>query len=199
LIPIITAFVYLLGLTPQGIDPVPMVLWASLLLYLGSIHSSRLFKVMPVAKDAIFHSINDGVIVLDESFRLIEFNQACNKMFPPLTRSMFGLDFTKIWIDVTEQSIPFTLETIVKTQEFELDLTNRTYQVRISPLQHVNHGSGLLLIFTDITEVKKLQRMLEKQAFYDELTQSIIDVRFFNNVIKHMLRQKEPQSHLLWC
>ncbi|WP_369814409.1 GGDEF domain-containing protein [Lysinibacillus sp. ZYM-1] len=59
----------------------------------------------------------------------------------------------------------------MKTQEFELDLTNRTYQVRISALQHVNHGSGLLLIFTDITEVKKLQRMLEKQAFYDELTQ----------------------------
>lgn len=171
LIPIITAFIYLLGLTPQGIDPVPMVLWASSLLYLWSIHSSRLFRVMPVAKDAIFHSINDGVIVLDESFHLIEFNQACNKMFPPLTRSMFGLDFTKIWIDVTEQPIPFTLETIVKTQEFELDLTNRTYQVRISALQHVNHGSGLLLIFTDITEVKKLQRMLEKQAFYDELTQ----------------------------
>lgn len=171
LIPMITAFIYLLGLTPQGVDPVPMVLWISSLLYLWSINSSRLFSVMPVAKDAIFQSINDGVIVLDESFRLIEFNQACSKVFPQLTRSMFGVDFRKLWLEVTGQTMPFTLETTMNTQEIELDLMSHTYQVRISALRHVNHGNGHLLIFTDITELKKLQRMLEQQAYYDELTQ----------------------------
>ncbi|MCK1990081.1 diguanylate cyclase [Lysinibacillus fusiformis] len=194
LIPIITAFVYLLGLTPQGIDPVPMVLWASSLLYLWSVHSSRLFRVMPIAKDAIFHSINDGVIVLDESFRLIEFNQACNKMIPPLTRSMFGMDFAKVWLEVTGQSIPFTWESVVKTQEFELDLTDRTYQVRISALQHVNHGSGLLLIFTDMTEVKNLQKMLEKQAYYDELTQIYNRRAFFQQCNQAYVEAKGTSS-----
>ncbi|WP_322090975.1 histidine kinase N-terminal 7TM domain-containing protein [Cytobacillus massiliigabonensis] len=76
LVPILTAFIYLLGFTPPGIDPVPMVLWISSLLYLWSIHSSRMFTIMPIAKDAIFNSINDGVIVLDETNRLIELNQA---------------------------------------------------------------------------------------------------------------------------
>ncbi len=171
LIPMITAFIYLLGLTPQGVDPVPMVLWASSLLYLWSINSSRLFRVMPVAKDAIFHSINDGVIVLDESERLIEFNQACSKVFPQLTRSMIGRDIRKAWLEVTGQTMPFTLEAAVNTQDIEIVLSNHTYQVRITELQHVNHGKGLLLIFTDITELKELQRQLEQQAYYDELTQ----------------------------
>ena len=84
LVPIVTAFIYLMGFTPQGIDPVPMVLWVSSFLYLWSINSSRMFTVMPVAKDAIFNSINDGVIVLDESYRLIEFNLASKNMFPQL-------------------------------------------------------------------------------------------------------------------
>lgn len=56
-------FDYLVGLTPPDIDPVPMVLWASSLLYVWSISSSRLFMIMPVAKDAVFHCINDGVLV----------------------------------------------------------------------------------------------------------------------------------------
>jgi hypothetical protein len=76
------ALLYLLELTPEGIDPVPMVLWLSSLLYLWSISSSRMFTLMPIAKSIIFNSINDGVMVLDESIQLIEFNQICEKYFP---------------------------------------------------------------------------------------------------------------------
>lgn len=194
LIPMITAFIYLLGLTPQGVDPVPMVLWASSFLYLWSINSSRLFRVMPVAKDAIFHSINDGVIVLDESARLIEFNQACNKVFPQLTRSMIGRDIGETWLEVTGQPMPFTLEAVVNTQDIEIVLSDHTYQVRVTELQHVNHGKGLLLIFTDITELKELQRQLEQLAFYDELTQIYNRRAFFQQCNQAYSEARESSS-----
>lgn len=194
LIPMITAFIYLLGLTPQGVDPVPMVLWASSFLYLWSINSSRLFRVMPVAKDAIFHSINDGVIVLDESARLIEFNQACSKVFPQLTRSMISRDIGETWIEVTGQPMPFTLEAVVNTQDIEMVLSDHTYQVRVTELQHVNHGKGLLLIFTDITELKELQRQLEQLAFYDELTQIYNRRAFFQQCNQAYSEARESSS-----
>lgn len=194
LIPMITAFIYLLGLTPQGVDPVPMVLWASSFLYLWSINYSRLFRVMPVAKDAIFHSINDGVIVLDESARLIEFNQACSKVFPQLTRSMISRDIGKTWIEVTGQPMPFTLEAVVNTQDIEMVLSDHTYQVRVTELQHVNHGKGLLLIFTDITELKELQRQLEQLAFYDELTQIYNRRAFFQQCNQAYSEARESSS-----
>ncbi|MCS5502779.1 diguanylate cyclase [Lysinibacillus sp. A4] len=194
LIPMITAFIYLLGLTPQGVDPVPMVLWASSFLYLWSINSSRLFRVMPVAKDAIFHSINDGVIVLDESARLIEFNQACSKVFPQLTRFMIGRDIGETWIEVTGQLMPFTLEAVVNTQDIEMVLSDHTYQVRVTELQHVNHGKGLLLIFTDITELKELQRQLEQLAFYDELTQIYNRRAFFQQCNQAYSEARESSS-----
>lgn len=106
LVPMITAFVYLVGLTPPGVDPVPMVRWIATLFYLWSITSSRLFTVMPIAKDAIFNSINDGVMVLDESNRVIEFNEACKKMFPPLNKSMFGNNFNQMWEGLSGSSVP---------------------------------------------------------------------------------------------
>ncbi len=174
LVPMLTAFIYLIGFTPPGVDPVPMVLWLSSLLYLWAISSSRMFMLMPIAKDTIFNNINDGVIVLDESYRLIEFNQPCNSMFPKLNKTMFGMDFAKVWFILSGDSFPFKLEAAAYNQELQLAVSDklmRTYQVSTSPLQHANKGNGLLIIFTDITELKRLQVKLEHQAYYDELTQ----------------------------
>ncbi|MDR7238780.1 histidine kinase N-terminal 7TM domain-containing protein [Neobacillus drentensis] len=120
LIPMLAAFLYLIGFTPPGIDPVPMVLCLSSLLYLWSINSSRMFTIMPIAKDTIFNSINDGVIVLDESYRLIEFNAACKSMFPLLNISMFGMNFEEVWLSLGGNSFSFQLETASFTGEIQL-------------------------------------------------------------------------------
>ncbi|MGB6179016.1 histidine kinase N-terminal 7TM domain-containing protein [Carnobacterium sp.] len=172
-IPMLMSLLYLLELTPEGIDPVPMILWLSSLLYLWSISSSRMFTLMPIAKNVIFNSINDGVIVLDESTQLIEFNQICEKYFSKLTNKLIGTNFHKAWKELTGDSFPVVLELTDDNQEVQLTIaeTNRIYQVRISPLIKMKNRKGLILIFTDITELKELQMKLEYQANYDELTQ----------------------------
>ena len=171
-VPMATAFIYLVGLTPPGIDPVPMVLWLSSLLYLWSINSSRLFTLVPVAKNTIFNNINDGVIVLDEEHRLIEFNQAAERMFPELEESLYGKDFDSIWGDLATETGTFKMEMVDSLQEIQLMKhgSQYTYQIRISLLPYIANTIGFLLIFTDITELKTLQLQLERQAYYDELT-----------------------------
>lgn len=188
-VPIVTAFLYLVGFTPPGVDPVPMVLWLSSLLYLWSINSSRLFTLMPIAKDTIFNSINDGVIVLDETNRLIEFNQSSKKIFANLNKTQLGKDFTEVWFELAGCPLPFSL---AQTSAFEIKLGGKTYQVRISSLQHGQGNKGILMIFTDITEVKRLQLKLEHQAYYDELTQIYNRRAFF-----HMCEQivNEAKGH----
>lgn len=173
LVPMLTAFLYLMGWTPQGIDPVPMVIWLSSLFYLWSINSSRLFLITPVAKDAIFNSINDGVIVLNESRQLIEYNQACRRMLPELNESMLGWDFGKVWNIFSENPFPLQIEHMLLDQGAtrEIDYGGRVYQVRTSLLEQAGESRGCLLIFTEITELKKLQEKLEYLAFHDELTQ----------------------------
>ncbi|WP_425440383.1 diguanylate cyclase [Planomicrobium soli] len=169
LVPMVTAFLYLIGATPAGIDPVPVVLWISSLLYLWSISTSRLFTVMPIAKDAIFNSINDGVIVLDESHRLIEFNQAAKNNFPQINKTMFGRDINEIWVELSVNPFPLAADA-ESSQEVLIGAgrSEQIFQVRVSALEN---SRGLLIIFTDITEVKRLQVKLEQQAYYDELTQ----------------------------
>ncbi|WP_421383254.1 diguanylate cyclase [Bacillus salacetis] len=194
LVPIITAFVYLMGLTPQGVDPVPMVLWLTSLLYFWSISSSRMFSLMPIAKDAIFNSINDGVVVLDETNRVIEFNQASQIMFPQLTKNMLGEDFLKVWESFTGEPFPFSLKNNVCTYELEHmagDQSLRTYQVRITELHQPSQRKGLLIIFNDMTEVKDLHDKLEKLAYYDELTGILNRRAFFQKCVREFEEARE--------
>lgn len=195
LVPMATAFIYLVGLTPPGIDPVPMVLWLTSLLYLWSISSSRLFKVMPIAKDTVFNSINDGVIVLDEAHRMIEFNRAAKKMFPELEKSLHGMEFEKIWQDSIMEAAPFKVEAAESVQEIQLmrQKSEYTYQVRVSSLAYVGNTAGFLLIFTDITELKMLQMQLERQAYYDELT-GIFNRRAFYTKCSQQLESAQKNT-----
>ncbi|KUP04070.1 diguanylate cyclase [Bacillus coahuilensis m2-6] len=195
LIPIVTAFVYLLGLTPTGIDPVPMVLWLTSLFYLWSISTSRMFTLIPIAKDAIFNSINDGVMVVDESRRLVEFNDACKRMFPHLDVSMFGDSFSVVWDTISDVSFPIELGRGSESSQQDLiqhrskDATY-TYQVQIS---NVQGSEGLLIIFTDMTEVKNLQSQLEHFAYYDELT-GIYNRRAFFQYCEEAFQESKEQD-----
>lgn len=195
-IPMATAFIYLVGLTPEGIDPVPMVLCASSFLYLWAINRSQLFAVMPIAKDAIFNSISDGVLVLSESHTLIEFNKSAEKMFPVLDESLFGKGFEKLWEELAGTAVPFDLKAADFLQEIELWNSHgkRVYQVRISPLKQADNNKGLLVIFTDITELKNLQWKLEHQAYYDELTGIFNRRAFFETSEKQFAAARESAN-----
>jgi diguanylate cyclase (GGDEF)-like protein/PAS domain S-box-containing protein len=174
----------LTGVTPTGVDPVPMVLGLSSVLLWWAIESSRFLAILPIAKDVIFQSISDGVIVLDPSGRLVEFNKSCQRMFPSLDRSMFGLSLEKIWSALFGASSSRAPKLVARSQELEVvvhEPDERIYQVRFSPIEQNQSTTwkGAVIIITDMTEIKQLQRRLEKHAYYDDLTEVLNRRAFF--------------------
>lgn len=84
LVPVVAAFLYLMGATPNGMDPVPVLSCVTTALAAWSIFTNRMLTVVPVARDTIFESMRDGVLVLDSSGRLVDYNQAAAAMLPAL-------------------------------------------------------------------------------------------------------------------
>ena len=173
-IPMAANLLYVTGITPEGIDPVPMVTGISSVLMLWAIDSSRMLSIIPVALDTVFHSIGDGVVVLDKSGRLVEFNESCRRMFGRLDRSMIGQPAEKVWSAMfgSRSSAP---DLGAGEQELEVPAEKgdgRTYQVRVSPLkrQRGDTSPGTIMIISDITEMKRMQQQLERNAYYDDLT-----------------------------
>jgi diguanylate cyclase (GGDEF)-like protein len=184
LIPMTVSFLYLMGVTPTGIDPVPMVVGFSSILFWWAIVTSHLLSVVPIAKDTIFHSIGDGVIVLDKSGRMVEFNDGAGHMFRVLDRTMHGMPVQQVWSRLFRIAPELAPAKAVGSHELEVTLSgqeNRFYQVRFSPLKRTSRSSiaGTVMIITDITQVKQLQHELERRAYYDELTQILNRRAFF--------------------
>lgn len=202
MIPIMVTFLYLINVTPTGVDPVPMVLWLTSLLYWWAIKSSRLFSVMPVAKDIIFNNMSDGVVVLNSTKHLVEYNATFEKMMPDVRQTMIGTSFTQIWHRITHTPSAFEFTTSSHTQIIKLHLNNKEmiYQIRILPLQHLQQETGYLMIFSDMTEIMHLQMQLKHQVYHDELTQIYNRRAFFekcSTLLAHAQNNQTPFTILL--
>lgn len=173
-IPMVAAFLYLMGIAPGGLDPVPIVMCVTSSLYIWAMVSSKLLTVVPIAKETIFESMGEGVIVLDLAERLIDFNRAAASMIPSLHPSLIGTAIDAVWNSLTGS--PFPVARGPHGMQGEIVWTagsdQRCYQVRSSVVRHRNgEQAGSLLMLIDVTELKRLQRNLEHMAFYDGLTQ----------------------------
>lgn len=204
LLPMVTAFLYLTGVTPAGLDPVPVVMCVTSSMYIWALVTTRMLTVIPIAKDRIFESMREGVLVLDHAERLVDFNGAAVRMLPALGASMLGEPARAVWqriagtplpeeqpIGEIEQDIIFLREQLV-----------RHYQLRSSPVRlRKGELAGSLLMLIDITEQKQLQQQLEHQAFYDGLTQIYNRMPFIirsRELLDEALRLGKPMSVILF-
>ncbi|QNK56423.1 histidine kinase N-terminal 7TM domain-containing protein [Paenibacillus sp. PAMC21692] len=174
-LPMIGAFLYLIGATPYGTDPVPFILSITSALYIWAILSTRLLMIVPIAKENIFESMREGVIVLDRSGRLIDYNKAASRMIPALRRSLLGKRLVDIWENLTGLphyglKRPGADETVQELQ-WESGGVLSIYQAKLSIVR--GRGGdviGDLLMLVDVTEQKRLEEQLRHMAYYDGLT-----------------------------
>lgn len=196
LLPFAAAFLYLMGATPSGMDPVPPLTCATSLAMAWSIFRNDVLTVVPVARDTIFDSMRDGALVLDMADRLVDYNRAAAEMIPSLAASTIGMPIGRIWqsekgtefplprrspeeerASRTEQAEepPEPPEPLERQLERQLEWPGPNgvsyYLIRSSPIVRDNgKEAGRIIVLIDITEQRKLQEHLRRLAYFDGLT-----------------------------
>ncbi|WP_366289260.1 histidine kinase N-terminal 7TM domain-containing protein [Paenibacillus sp. AN1007] len=183
IIPMVAAFVYLIGVTPLGLDPVPVLMCVTSSMYIWAILSSRLLTIVPIAKESIFESMREGVIVLDSSYRLVDFNKSLRLMLPEIETTMIGQPLNDIWLKLAGETFPveYGREGLQTDLYWQLDGETVCYQVRTSYV--FNHNAevvGILIMVIDITEQRFLQEQLKQLAYFDGLTKIYNRTQFLN-------------------
>jgi PAS domain S-box-containing protein len=110
--------------------------------------------------DAIMANMNDAIITTDLEERIIIINQAAKILFgiPKVTQNRDCL-----WEKVRNEKLCSSVREIINTQAtktFEMELSTpekKLLQARISPIQIDKSTHGILLVFYDITELRKLE------------------------------------------
>ncbi|OMF37359.1 hypothetical protein BK133_06745 [Paenibacillus sp. FSL H8-0548] len=204
LLPLLGALLYVLGLAPLGMDPVPIILCITSILYVTSIFSSSLLTVAPIAREHIFESMRDGVLVLNLDNQIMDFNSAATKIIPALTPQAIGQKLDHIWKRGAESgAFSFGMD---ETEEQELKWIRGGetfyYQIRASNLLRQNGElAGRTIVMIDVTEHTQLEHKLRHLAEIDGLT-SIYNRTFFTEKSKALLfaahQAAQPISFILF-
>lgn len=185
LLPMLASFLYLIGVSPMGMDPVPIVMCFTSALYFWAILSSNLFVLAPIARERVFESMRDGVLVVDTENRIVDYNAAARSMIAALDASSIGKSITDFLDDTYQSQIAPTSDHLI---EIELDWMNQEgKQFRICSTPLVK-GKGVLagrtIVLNDITEQKQLEEKLTQLAFTDGLTKIYNRIYFMDKSSK---------------
>lgn len=193
-LPALGAFLYLMNLTPYGIDPVPVLMSVTSTLYIWAILSRGMLTAAPIAKENLFESMRDGVLVTDRSDKLIDYNRAATEMLQGLDSSAIGRPLMQLFLPAGKEAVAYVKNSdplIRDEQELAWNKDGETcyYQVRSSPVLKQNgECAGRMIMLIDVTERTLLQEKLQLLATVDSLT-GIYNRMYFMELSQKLLEE----------
>lgn len=192
LCPAIMNFVYLFGFSPYGLDLLPFGFSILAVFYFIALFRYDFLDIGEIFRSVIFAEIREGIIVVDDKKRLIDFNTAAQRVFSSLNAVNIGVNLLKL------EKLKKLLE--YKTSSFEIEIVqegySKYYEVRITNLNKNNKIVGFVFFIHDVTEQREMIHRLENMASYDELTQVYNRRRLMEEAQKEELRIKQNNGIL---
>lgn len=189
-LPMTVSFLYLMGLSPNGVDPVPLTLCLTNSVYFWAIFGNKLFELAPLAKDRIFESMRDGVLVLDHEGKVIDFNKSAKAIFPILDCAIIGRMAHNVFPETNYSVIQ--MEASMEWTDNQLE---KCYQVDPAPIYNRQKKIiGKTIVFRDITEQKAMENKLRRLAYMDGLTNIYNRGHFLELANVALAESKEKQT-----
>ncbi len=180
------------------VDPTPLSFILSVGVLALALYRTQLFEIAPVARKAVFETMEIGVLVLDHLDRIADCNKTAQKIMGIPAVRVIGSPIGEVWPawrDISGTIDDKTVDHI--DHEFSVDETLRNFEVAISSVDDTRgRHSGRLILFHDITERKEaesalrhLQQQLERaqdeerrniaRELHDEIGQDLTGLRYF--------------------
>ncbi len=178
------AFLILGGVMDFALDPTPISFSITGIIFFFSIAQLRLLDILPIARDAIIQSLDEGVFVLDREGRVIDMNPAALNMV-----TAFGSPGKEL-IGVSIAQLLPQLADILKKEEFhtarQFDFKyrqasqTRFFTASLSLIKDNVQQQGSLLIIRDTTqrvladEIEREKVRLEIEVREKERTENVL-------------------------
>ena len=197
--PWLNSFVFVLGFSPfPNADNTPLSFSIAGLAFTYALLHYNLLDILPIARHVLIENMSDGVIVVDAQNRLVDINPAAEELLGASKRSRIGEPVEtvlSIWSDVVE-----AFHEVRETQAVVPigEPPNSYFDLKISPLYDNHHRFlGRLVVWRDITLLKKAQADLQEQAVRDALT-GLYNRRYLDETLERELaratRENQPMS-----
>ncbi|WMW25762.1 histidine kinase N-terminal 7TM domain-containing protein [Methanolobus sediminis] len=162
MIPFMVLLLYIAGIFPHGLDPIPYSLAVcGLIIYVG-LTRYKLLDIAPMARSELFDKIPDGVIVLDQMQRIVDCNGSASEFLGVSSNNAgkYIADFMECWPE-----LEFTRKSASEKSSIEVMRDNNGKEIWLKidflpMLSEENVIAGQMIILRDITENKKAEEIL---------------------------------------
>lgn len=190
--PGIANILYLSELSPWPIDFTPFGFGMLAISYLIAIFCYDFLEIKEMISSFTFSHISEGIIVIDDKNRLIDFNNAAQKIFDCLDIKYVGLDFSCL-LDykktVNKDKNRFEVE-VIRNDKKEY------YEFRTASLKDNKKILGYVYFIQDVTRQKEMIKELNNMANYDELTQIYNRRRLMEEAERELTKAKRDKRNL---
>lgn len=170
IVPLIGSFLYLMELSPYGIDLGPVFTSISFIFHGIALLRYQMFDVIPIARDIVFTNMEDGIVVLNDKERVVDYNQAMLEIVPALHRKAIGMEISEVFSYYPEL-IPIIKGGREQDQQFLQNGVTRYYHIHFAPIRNKQQERiGTILSFTNMTERVVMEEKLKELADTDSLT-----------------------------
>ncbi len=155
------------GLNPlHHLDLTPFAFTITGIAMAGSLFGFRLLDIVPVAREMVLENMSDAVIVVDEQNRIVDINQAAQRLANCTASEAVARPFAQVfsaWPELVQRyecSTGRHVEVVLGEDE-----ARRYFDLHITPLHRRNgHLSitGWLIVLNDITQYKRAERALSE-------------------------------------
>jgi diguanylate cyclase (GGDEF)-like protein/PAS domain S-box-containing protein len=191
--------VYVSGMSPLAhVDPTPVAFAVLAAAMAWALFRHGLLDLSPVARDEVFFSMPDGVVVMDRDARVLDLNPAAEGIFGFSSRAAVGKTMTALGVDkMAAPDLHFGEEGHYREITVGDGGAGRVFDIRTSILRgEDNRPLGLVQVWHDVSDRKVLERRLERMARTDFLTGSY-NRRHFMDLVRNELQRAIRYDHPL--
>jgi len=164
-IPWIANILYLLGFRPLGhVDGTPFAFIITTLFISIGLVRFRLMDIIPIARDKVIESMNEGLVVIDSKDRIIDWNQGFRKILSIEDKKIIGKGLDYYLKGQAE------LNDLIKSRkggriQIKFEESRMILEASLKPLFENEHVySGLIILFRDVSERVAIENKLRSQS-----------------------------------
>lgn len=182
LIPLLFNFLWILGSVTNTealkfysyYDVSPITLTVTAVCFSLAIFKYGFLEVAPIALQKVVDCMADGYIVINSNMELVDYNKAFSQMVGYEKEIKLKTDMLEFFkkeniideqvLNLLNQNIELLrkrLETIVTEKNIEIN--QKIYSIELTPISSGDEFIGIIIMFKDITELKKSQNAMIEQ------------------------------------
>lgn len=161
--------IYLAGVSPYNKDLTPFAFTVTSLAVGWSFLRFRLLDLVPVAREAVIESLEDGVIVIDEQQRVVDLNKAAANILGKTVPEPVGSSIDEVFTGHLSYLRSLAAGGAAHTEvAIAVGGDTRYFDLQVSMLYDREHEIGTLFTMRDITSRVVAEQILK--AAHDQLT-----------------------------